>query len=91
MLRDYEGTSLDALRAMVDMGMGAAFLPGLHIASALDPESEGVVAVSFCAGRVARTLRLVCRAGTPDPAPYERLAEILQDVARTHLADALAP
>ncbi|MBY0421661.1 MAG: hydrogen peroxide-inducible genes activator, partial [Parvularculaceae bacterium] len=33
MLRDYEGTSLDALRLMVGMGMGATFLPAIYAQS----------------------------------------------------------
>ena len=32
-LRDYEGTSLDAVRQMVVMGMGIAFLPALYVRS----------------------------------------------------------
>src|SRR5690606_15691668 len=31
LMRDYEGTSLDAIRQMVYMEMGAAFLPALYI------------------------------------------------------------
>jgi LysR family transcriptional regulator, hydrogen peroxide-inducible genes activator len=33
LLRDYEGTSLDSIRQMVQMGMGAAFLPALYVRS----------------------------------------------------------
>lgn len=33
LLRDYEGTSLDSIRLMVQMGMGAAFLPALYVRS----------------------------------------------------------
>jgi LysR family hydrogen peroxide-inducible transcriptional activator len=82
LVRDYEGTSLDALRAMVGMGMGAAFLPRLYVASELAPRDEGVVAIPFRGGRVTRTLGLVWRRGAPDPAPYEKLAGILREVAR---------
>lgn len=39
-LRDYEGTSLDTLRQMIVMGLGAAFLPGLYVHSELhNPEA----------------------------------------------------
>ena len=82
LVRDYEGTSLDALRAMVGMGMGAAFLPGLYVASELAPRAEGVVAIPFRGAKVTRTLGLVWRAGTPDATPYEKLAGILKEVAR---------
>jgi LysR family hydrogen peroxide-inducible transcriptional activator len=86
LLRDYEGTSLDALRAMVGMGMGAAFLPGLYVASELAPKEEGIVAVPFRGARVTRMLGLVWRSGTPDPGPYERLAGILKEVARARFS-----
>ncbi|MEM9880691.1 MAG: LysR substrate-binding domain-containing protein, partial [Pseudomonadota bacterium] len=33
LLRDYEGTSLDAIRQMVGMGMGITFLPALYVHS----------------------------------------------------------
>ncbi len=83
MVRDYEGTSLDALRAMVGMGMGAAFLPRLYVASELAPRDEGVVAIPFRGARVTRTLGLVWRRSAPDAAPYQKLADILREVART--------
>ncbi|MEE4121109.1 MAG: LysR substrate-binding domain-containing protein [Paracoccaceae bacterium] len=82
MVRDYEGTSLDALRAMVGMGMGAAFLPRLYVASELAPRDEGVVAIPFKGARVTRTLGLVWRRSAPDDAAYRKLADILRDVAR---------
>lgn len=82
LLRDYEGTSLDALRAMVGMGMGAAFLPRLYISSELAPRPEGIAAIPFRGTKVTRMLGLVWRAGTPDPGPYQKLADILREVAR---------
>lgn len=39
-LRDYEGTSLDAIRQMVYMEMGAAFLPALYIRSEIRDRDE---------------------------------------------------
>ena len=42
-LRDYVGTSLDALRAMVVMEVGVAFLPALYIESEISVESSLVV------------------------------------------------
>jgi len=83
LVRDYEGTSLDALRAMVGMGMGAAFLPRLYVASELAPKSESIVAIPFRGTKVTRALGLVWRAGAPDAAPYEKLAQIMRDVARS--------
>jgi LysR family hydrogen peroxide-inducible transcriptional activator len=39
-LRDFEGTSLDAVRQMVHMEMGAAFLPALYIRSEIRDRHE---------------------------------------------------
>ena len=89
LVRDYEGTSLDALRAMVGMGMGAAFLPGLYVASELQPRDEGIVAIPFKGARVTRTLGLVWRRGTPDPSAYVKLAGIVTEVARARFRSEL--
>ncbi len=86
LVRDYEGTSLDALRAMVGMGMGAAFLPRLYVASELAPRSESIVAIPFRGTKVTRMLGLVWRSGAPDARPYERLAGIMKEVARDRFA-----
>lgn len=40
LLRDFEGTSLDAIRQMVYMEMGAAFLPALYIRSEIRDRDE---------------------------------------------------
>jgi LysR family hydrogen peroxide-inducible transcriptional activator len=40
LLRDFEGTSLDAVRQMVYMEMGAAFLPALYIRSEIRDRDE---------------------------------------------------
>jgi len=82
LLRDYEGTSLDALRVMVAMGMGVALLPRLYVRSELEPKEAGVVALPFRGGRVHRTLGLVWRSGTSDTRSFERLAGVVTNVAR---------
>ena len=89
LLRDYEGTSLDALRTMVGMGMGVAFLPRLYVVSEMEPRASNVVAVPFRGSRLHRTVGLVWRAGTPDPRPFERLAEVIREVARAEFGGAL--
>jgi LysR family hydrogen peroxide-inducible transcriptional activator len=40
LLRDYEGTSLDSIRQMVQMGMGAAFLPALYVRSEIKSKDK---------------------------------------------------
>ena len=39
-LKDYQGTSLDALRAMVSTGVGIAFFPSLYVHSEIKAESN---------------------------------------------------
>ncbi|MCM2561053.1 hydrogen peroxide-inducible genes activator [Lutimaribacter sp. EGI FJ00015] len=44
---EYEGTSLDALRQMVAMNMGATLLPALYLRSEMPAHDTDVVAVPF--------------------------------------------
>ena len=39
--REYEGTSLDALRQMAALGMGLTFLPTLYVRSEIDARPAG--------------------------------------------------
>lgn len=43
LLRDYEGTSLDALRLMAGMGVGLAFLPALYLRTEIAGRGDVVV------------------------------------------------
>ncbi|MEL7489955.1 MAG: LysR substrate-binding domain-containing protein [Pseudomonadota bacterium] len=81
-VRDYEGTSLDALRLMVGMGMGASFFPALYARSEIP--ARGEVSVKKLQGRpFIRSIGLVWRksAGRAD-AYYEIGAAIKQVVAK---------
>ncbi|MEM9988662.1 MAG: hydrogen peroxide-inducible genes activator [Pseudomonadota bacterium] len=85
LLRDYEGTSLDALRQMVGMGMGATFLPGLYVQSEIKARSE--VVVKPLRGRnIYRSIGLVTRKTSGRSETYAEMATILQDVAKRRLA-----
>jgi LysR family hydrogen peroxide-inducible transcriptional activator len=79
-LRDYEGTSLDAVRQMAGMGMGLALLPALYIRAEVRNEHD--VVVRPIRGRdLYRELGLVWRRGAGRAAAYHNLAEIVVDVA----------
>ena len=81
--RDYEGTSLDALRQMVAMGMGLTFLPALYVRSEIDARPAGDVATRpFRGRRFSRSVGLVWRKNTGAAPAYERLANIIRDTAR---------
>jgi LysR family hydrogen peroxide-inducible transcriptional activator len=83
---DYEGTSLDAIRQMVGMGMGATFLPALYAHSEISARSE--VAVRPLRGRtVTRTIGLIWRKSAGRAEAYKRFADIIRDVAEKRFKD----
>ncbi len=80
--RDYEGTSLDALRQMVAMDMGLTFLPALYVKSEIEGRAQDVVVRPFRGRRFARSIGLVWRASSGAGPAYERLAMVMRDTAR---------
>jgi LysR family hydrogen peroxide-inducible transcriptional activator len=81
-LRDYEGTSLDAIRQMAGMGMGLALLPSLYIRAEVRDEHD--VVVRPIKGRdLYREMGLVWRRGAGRASAYQDLASIVADVERT--------
>lgn len=81
--RDYEGTSLDALRQMVAMGMGLTFLPALYVRSEIDGRAaEDVVTRPFRGRRFSRSVGLVWRKSAGAEVAYSRLADIIRGTAR---------
>lgn len=86
-LRDYEGTSLDALRQMVVMGMGIAFLPSLYIYSEIHrPESLIVANVEKL--KLSRTHVLAWRKNSPNRAFYRQLAASIRKLVKKNLGEA---
>ena len=84
MSRDYEGTSLDALRQMVAMGMGITFLPALYVESEITGRAQDVVVRPFRGRRFNRSVGLVWRSSSGAGAAYERLAQVIRDTARRY-------
>ena len=80
--REYEGTSLDALRQMVAMNMGLTFLPALYGESEIQGRARDVVTRPFRGRRFARSIGLVWRASSGAAPAYERLAAAIRDTAR---------
>ncbi|MCU4653040.1 hydrogen peroxide-inducible genes activator [Roseibacterium sp. SDUM158016] len=81
--RDYEGTSLDALRQMAAMGMGLTFLPALYVRSEIDARAAGdVVTRPFRGRRFSRSIGLVWRKNSGAGVAYSRLASAIRDTAR---------
>lgn len=86
LLRDYEGTSLDALRQMVGMGMGATFLPALYVRSEIP--TRGEVSVLPLEGKsITRSIGLVWRKSAGRAPTYRHIADLIQDVASKRFKD----
>lgn len=80
-LRDYEGTSLDAIRQMAGMGMGLALLPALYVRSEIRDGDE--VVVRLLKGKpLHRDLGLVWRKSAGRTAAYDHLAELVVAVCK---------
>lgn len=87
-LRDYEGTSLDALRLMVVMGMGVAFLPALYIRSEI--KSDSALVVRDIEGEsFARIVGLAWRSTSPARVFYRQLAQDMREVLHEELGDVI--
>lgn len=86
--RDYEGTSLDALRHMVVMGMGIAFLPALYVRSEIHRPSELRVA-SVHGDVIERTHALAWRASSPARPLFREISDEIRSLVERDFADTL--
>ncbi|MCB1311613.1 MAG: hydrogen peroxide-inducible genes activator, partial [Sedimentitalea sp.] len=82
----YQGTSLDALRQMIGMGMGAGFLPALYVESEIRGRDASVVALPFRRGRFTRTIGFGWRRSTGRMSSIDRVIEQVRDTARASFA-----
>lgn len=80
-LRDYEGTSLDAVRQMAGMGMGLALLPELYVRQEI-ADGGDVVVRPFAGGRPYREIGLIWRVGAGRSSDLMLLAETLRSIAQ---------
>lgn len=79
--RDYEGTSLDALRQMVGMGMGATFLPALYIASEIGEADPSLAIRPLARSKLFRSVGLVWRKRSGNTSAFERIADVITRIA----------
>lgn len=79
-LRDYEGTSLDAIRQMVYLEMGVAFLPALYIQSEIGDRRRDLAVMEVEGEPIFRVHALAWRTSSPLQAFYESLGEFFKDV-----------
>lgn len=85
-LRDYEGTSLDAIRLMVGMGMGAAFLPALYSGSEITARSE-VVVKKLSGKTITRSIGLVWRKSAGRAEAYKKIGDVIRGVIARNFKD----
>lgn len=79
-LSEYEGTSLDALRQMVGMGMGLTFLPALYVQSEVTGRSD-VAAVPLAGRPITRSIGLVWRERSGQVQVFEKIAAVMREIA----------
>lgn len=85
---DYEGTSLDALRLMVGMGMGVSFLPALYVHSET-PKDHQVAARQLRTKPPARLIGMVWRRHAARADEYRSLATLIRGILRRRGPDAV--
>ena len=86
LMRDYEGTSLDAIRQMVYMEMGVAFLPALYIRSEIRDRDE--LAVRAVDGEpIYRIHAIAWRDTSPLRGFYRGLCAFIQKVVAQRFGD----
>jgi len=86
LLQQYEGTSLDALRLMVGMGMGLTFMPALYVRSEI-AQRKDVVVRALTGPPIVRSIGMAWRAEAGSNAAYESIARTIRDVARADFDD----
>lgn len=78
---EYEGTSLDALRQMVSIGMGLSLFPDLYAASEFARREEQVVLRQIANWPLTRSVGLYWRRGHVRGAQFARFGEECQRIA----------
>jgi LysR family hydrogen peroxide-inducible transcriptional activator len=76
--RDYEGSSLDALRLMTGMNAGVAFVPELYARSEVRPGGD-VVALALRGRALHRLITLAWRRSLPETSALERLGALSRE------------
>ena len=84
LLRDYHGTSLDALRHMVVMGLGHAFLPALYTLSEIHAQSDLRV-LEIEDESIYRVHALAWRKTAPTRSFFHDLANGMREIVKQRL------
>ena len=87
---DYEGTSLDALRQMVSIGMGLSLFPAAYIASEFGKERK-VVLRQVSDWPMQRRIVLAWRSGSPRQLHFQRLADLARNALSSAVLEGVEP
>jgi LysR family hydrogen peroxide-inducible transcriptional activator len=85
--RDYEGTSLDALRQMVGMGMGVTFLPALYVRSEISGRGAEVAVRPLKGRKITRAIGLAWRKRAGRATGYRQIAAVIREVTRSRFPE----
>lgn len=82
LLREYEGTSLDALRQMTAMNMGVTFLPALYVRSEIAGLDGDVVLPPFRKGKFTRSIGIAWRQTAANQSVFQTFADLVKTTIR---------
>ncbi|PRY84707.1 hydrogen peroxide-inducible genes activator [Donghicola tyrosinivorans] len=83
--QDFEGTSLDALRQMVALGMGVTLLPALYSRSEVERADSDVCTIPLAPPRM-RQIGLAWRRSSGEPAAFLEMSQQISQVARAEFS-----
>lgn len=86
LLRDYEGTSLDALRLMAGMGVGLAFLPALYLRTEIAGRGD-VVVLPLKAPNLYRQIGMTWRRESVHASVFDDIADLIRGIAVEQLSE----
>jgi LysR family hydrogen peroxide-inducible transcriptional activator len=86
---DFEGTSLDTLRQMVEMGIGIAFLPSLYVISEIREDAQIAVRKLNC-NPPNRLIGMAWRKQSSLSGQFGALADVTRDILRDGTPEVLA-
>lgn len=87
---EYEGTSLDAIRQMAEMGTGVAILPSLYVATEARRDA-GLILRPIKMAEARRDIALIWRRTSPYSEAFDALAGVFRDAARDVLTGSGSP
>lgn len=83
---DFEGTSLDALRQMVSLGIGMTLLPALYVQSEVSMHNADVVILPVRPAQ-HRTIGLAWRISSGQPPAFTKIGAFIRQIVEQEFAN----